>query len=241
MKKPSISIIIPAYNEEKNLAATLKEVLAACKDRFESYEILIVNDCSNDATGMIADELTKKYKTIKVIHNKRNGGLGYSYKKGVKRATKEYITFFPGDNSFPASSIEKLFNEIGKADIIIPYHTNLSIRPFSRQVISRLFTFFVNTLFGLRLRYYNGTAIQRSDIIKSLPIQTNSFAFQVEVLVKLLRSGVSYVEVGIPIQEKKQETSKAFSLKNVVGVAKALAKLFWDVNVASPLLGQKKK
>lgn len=229
--KSSVSIIIPAYNEEQNLAATLQEVVTAAKGALQDYEIIIVNDASADATGMIADNLAREYGHVRVVHNKKNGGLGYSYKQGLANATKQYVTFFPGDNSFPTSSITKLFGEIGKADIIIPYHTNLHIRPLSRQIISRLFTSLVNFMFGLHLRYYNGTVVHKTALIRSLPLATNSFAFQVEALVTLIKKGASYREIGIQIQEKKQGSSKAFKAKNVFGVLKALIVLFWNVRV----------
>src|SRR5712691_6710476 len=99
--KPTISIIIPAYNEEGNISGTVHEVLKALDNRFGGYEILIVNDGSRDHTGEVANALAAENSRIKAIHNSPNMGFGYSYRRGVQAATGDYIGFFPGDDCLP--------------------------------------------------------------------------------------------------------------------------------------------
>ena len=90
----SVSIIIPAYNEEKNLAQTIKFLLDRLNENIISdFEILVFDDNSTDNTGKIADDLAEKYPQIKVIHNPRNMNLGYNITKGFQLATKEYCGF----------------------------------------------------------------------------------------------------------------------------------------------------
>src|SRR3990167_1852980 len=114
----SLSVIIPAYNEEGNIAAAVGEVVRAVNDKLDDYEIIIINDHRNDRTGSIAEELSRGNSHIKVVHNARNMGLGYNYKKGVELAEKEYVVMFPGDNEVLGKSIENMSNLIGKADKI---------------------------------------------------------------------------------------------------------------------------
>ena len=85
--KPTISIVIPAYNEEANLESTVKEVLEALGTRFSDYEILIVNDGSKDRTAMVANSLARENQAIKVIQNQTNLGFGASYRRGMMAAT----------------------------------------------------------------------------------------------------------------------------------------------------------
>ena len=75
MKKPTLSVVVPAYNEEENLSKAVENLLSAVKNKCGDYEILIFNDCSKDKTGVIADKLASKNKKIKAIHNERNRGL----------------------------------------------------------------------------------------------------------------------------------------------------------------------
>src|SRR2546427_11519710 len=92
--KPTVSVIIPALNEQENLAGAVTTVMEAIGDRFRDYELLIFDDGSTDSTGMIADRLAFENQHIRVIHNLRNMGFGYNFNRGVGLARMEYITFF---------------------------------------------------------------------------------------------------------------------------------------------------
>lgn len=233
IKKPSISIIIPCLNEEGNLRGTIEAVKDALKTTgvFSEYEILIFNDGSIDKTGAIADEIKKTEKGVRVIHNPSNMGFGYNYTEGVRLASKEYIIMVPGDNEIPADAIKKVFALAGKADLIIPYTANTEVRPASRRAISWLFVVSINTLFGLRLRYYNGTCVIKTSLLKKCPLKTWGFAYMAAILVRLIKSGASYIETGVDIRPRDTGRSKAFAPKNVVSVFKAVFMLFWDVRV----------
>ena len=233
-KKPSISIIVPCYNEEKNLRGTMESIKEAIEETggFSGYEILIFNDKSTDRTGEVAEEIKKDEKGVKVIHNRRNMGFGYNYTEGVRRAAKEFIMMVPGDNEIPAPAIKKIFSVAGAADIIVPYTTNIEVRPPVRRVISKAFVILFNTLFGLRLRYYNGTCVIKAALLKKVPMTTHGFAYMASILVKLIKSGASFSEVGIEIRHRGAGTSKAFRVKNIASVASEIIKLLWEVRVS---------
>ena len=76
MTTPSLTVVIPALNEEGNVETGVSDILTALGDRFYSYEILIFDDGSTDATGAIADRLAAQNQNIKVIHHEKNRGLG---------------------------------------------------------------------------------------------------------------------------------------------------------------------
>lgn len=229
--KQSISIIIAALNEEGNLAAAVNATLTALGDRFSSYELLIIDDGSTDATGTIADRLAIANPNIKVVHNGRNMGLGYSFRRGIELATKEYIGWFPGDNDMDGKSLEDLLDLIGRADIVVPYMANPWCRPLSRRIISRSFTTTMNVLFGLKLRYYNGPAIHRSKLIKATSANTTGYAFLAEVLVRLIKAGHTWVEVATYHRRREHGISKAFRLKNILSVLMTVWRLVWDIHV----------
>lgn len=239
--KPSISIIVPALNEERNLRPTVETILRSVDDRFSRFEIIIFNDNSSDSTPQIAEELKKSNKNIRVIHNPKTMGYGYNFKKGVELAENEYITIFPGDDDLYEDSILAVFKLIGRADCVISHTTNVPCdRTLMRRIISRCFTIFLNTVFRLNLCYYNGVVIHRADIIKNLPLGTYGFAFQADALTKILRSGHSFVEVGIVLKGRRYGKTKAFKMSNVISVVKTAAGLFWRVYVKERALYNEK-
>jgi len=88
----------------------------------------------------------------------------------------------------------------------------------------------VNLLFALRIKYYNGPVLHKSEIIKSVPLTTSGFAYQIEALVRLLKSGYSYVEVGINIRIRECGTTKIFRIKNLASMANTIIKLFREIH-----------
>lgn len=225
----SLSIIIPAYNEEKNLEAAVKSAITATEGKFNDYEIFIFDDYSQDKTGIIADKLAEANNQIKVIHNKKNEGFAYNYKKGVELSSNDYIFVVPGDNEILEESVSEILSLVGKADIIVPYTINCNVRPLSRRVISFLFTSLINLLFGLKLKYYNGPVVHKKELIKSISIKSKSFAFQAEALVKLIKKSHSFFEVGMYIRNRKYGKSKIFRLNNIIGIFKTIIDLLKEI------------
>ncbi len=232
-EKRTISIIVPCLNEEGNVRAAVCSVKEALSRAgvFADYEILIINDGSTDSTGTVIDSLAANDKRVKAVHNSRNMGFGYSYTEGVRRASMDYIVMVPGDNEIPAEALEKIFSSVGGADVMIPYTANTEVRKPARRALSRLFVIGMNILFGLDLRYYNGTCVIRSALLKKIPMKTWGFAYMASILVRLIRSGAVFTEIGVDIRQRQSGTSKALRPASVLNVLQAVALLFWDVRV----------
>ncbi len=203
------------------------------RDRFGDYELLLFDDGSTDRTGAIMDELAAADpQHVRVTHNATPRNLGGVYKQGIERARMEYLVMVPGDNENPGAAMQGPFDVIGRADIVLPYPVNSAVRGFTRHLVSRVYVGLLNLLFGLRVRYYNGTVIHRTANLKGLSIKTSSFAYQAEILIKLLCAGKSFAEVPIAIEPPKAgRRSRAFRWKNMVQVGRTLCDLFVDIRV----------
>lgn len=232
-KKKGLSIIVPCLNEEGNIRATVRSIKEAVSNAGAviDYEIIIIDDGSTDSTGTVIDSLAAGERRITAVHNGRNMGFGYSYTEGVRRAAKEYIVMVPGDNEIPTEAMEKIFSHAHTADVLIPYTANTEVRKPSRRALSRLFVIGMNLLFGLDLRYYNGTCVIRSSLLKKTPMKTCGFAYMASILVRLIRSGAVFAEIGVDIRQRESGTSKALRPASVFSVLQAVAVLFWDVRV----------
>ena len=226
--KKSISFIVPALNEEKNLALSVKCIENSIDGFNNDYEIIIVNDGSQDKTAKIAESIQATNPRVSVIHHPSNLGLGQAYFSGVYKAKFSYILLVPGDNENGESAIRPLLGFLGEVDIIVPFPANNKERGFARSTISELFTRIVNLLGGLNLKYYNGSVIHDRQLLLSCPLNTSGFGYQAEILVNLIRSGASYKEIPIVlnIRKKNERKTNAFKVKNIVNVGLSLIKIF---------------
>lgn len=224
--RPSLSVIIPAYNEAANILGTLDNVTSAIAAAGLDAEIIVIDDGSRDETAAIVTANAARFPGTRLLMNGRNMGFGATYRNGVNAAAGEYIVMVHGDNAWGAPTLRELFSRVGQADIVIGYTRDMwRSRTFTRTVISKTFTMLVNTITGRGLQYYNGLQIHRADVLKGMTIQSSGFGFQPEVLVKALRQTDTLIEVPMDLREREHGDSKAFRWKNAVDVYHTLRRL----------------
>lgn len=225
----NISIVIPALNEEAVVEGVVRDISKQVAASFTDYEIILIDDGSTDKTGDIMDRLATELPNVRTIRNPCNIGLGSSYQRGLAEARCEYLMMLCGDGGMPATSLPPIFAAVGSADIVVPFVTNLKqIKSPVRYFTSRTYTNLLNILFGQKIKYYNGLPVHRVDLLRQLRINSSGFGFQGEILTKLLRSGCSMTEVGVPGAEMTKN-SNAVSLKGLMNIAKVLTLLVWEV------------
>lgn len=231
----ALSFVVPALNEEGVLESFIEQVVDVSKDKLPCYEIILINDGSSDATGVIMDRLATRHKTVRVLHNERNIGWGASYQRGLKQARCDYVMLLCGDGGLPARSLPPILEQLGRADIVVPYMTNLrKIKSPGRFILSRSYTGLLNLLFGAHLRYYNGLAVHRRDLLQNISITSGGFGFQAEILIKLIKSGCTFIEVGIEGAEEKQQ-SFALRPRNIMSVVRTIIYLLLEISRFVPV------
>jgi len=197
----------------------------------DDYEIILVNDASRDRTLDRMRALAAADPRIHVLDNPVNLGFGGSYKRGAGVATATYVMMLPGDDGFPSQSIAEILSHAGEADLIIPIITNPGARSWLRACASKGFTILLNWMFWLDVGYYNGAVLQRNDLLRTVKITTDSFAYQAEAMVKLLARGATYRHCYVSIQERAAGRSSALSLKNQIAVWKTILHLLVEVGL----------
>jgi dolichol-phosphate mannosyltransferase len=219
----AVTFVVPALNEENNISDAVEQIRRAAAG-LDDYEVVIVNDASTDRTGAIASDLANGDEHIHVVHNARNLGFGGAYKVGVAHAKMPYVIMVPGDNNHPPDGIMPILDRLGEADIVIPYLTNPEIRGYRRKFISDAYTWLLNLIFRLNVPYYNGLVLHRTDMLKTITIETNGYAYQSEALIKLLRHGASSVSVPVKLSHRDNRT-RAFKPRNIARVIKTIWRL----------------
>jgi len=227
----SLSVVVPAYNEAENLEGAVRDALDAAQ-AFDDYEVIIVNDGSEDGTREVADRLAAELAPhVRAIHHSVNRGFAESYQTGLAHAGMAYFTFLPCDHEVTRDSIDNIFGAVGTADLVVPYHGTPWNRAWHRRVLTFVCTTEINVLFGRRLNYYQGPTVYPTALARALPITTHGFFFCTEMLLNALAMGYSYVQVPLTHQERAYGQSKAVKVSNVINAEKTILKLWWSLRV----------
>ncbi|MDP6526120.1 MAG: glycosyltransferase family 2 protein [Kiritimatiellia bacterium] len=226
----TISIAVPARDEEAYLEWSVTTMISVAERHFVDYEIFIYDDGSTDRTGEIADQLAERYERVSAFHNLPAICLGGVVREGLKRARMDFFMYIDGKGATSAEALDLIFASRSEADLVVPCPINRGERPFVRRVLSRMFVGILNTTFGLDLHYYTHLILCRTDMAREVNMRTTSYAFQAERVVKLIKSGRSYVQIGVTDRyDLPARKTKAFKLLNVLGVAAFYLWTVWDV------------
>jgi len=105
-----LSIVIPAYNEERRIGRTLSRVIDYVNRNSIDAEIIVVDDGSTDGTAKLVEDISAKDRRVKIIQNGKNRGKGFSVRNGVRHSSGDYILFTDADNSTPIQEVRKLLS-----------------------------------------------------------------------------------------------------------------------------------
>ncbi len=219
-----LSVIIPAFNEEKRLPKTLNEINSYLSKQNYNYEIIVVSDGSTDRTCEIVENLKSKITNLKIICEKENRGKGYAVKRGMLEAKGKFRLFTDADNSTPISEIEKFWPEFEKgADIVIASRDlkGAILDPpqnLYRRFVGEVFKYLRKIIVGLweiqdtqcGFKCFKGEVAEK--IFPKCKIER--FAFDPEVLILAKKMGYKIKEV--PIYWRNDPNSKIkfkFALK----------------------------
>lgn len=191
----SLSFVIPAYNEEPNVAEALRRASDVCKELNLDYEILLVNDGSRDRTGEIAKSLIGTIPHLRVVENNPNRGYGGALKTGFYAAVKEWIAFAPSDNQFDFKQLRDLMAYADNADIVTGYRAN-DADPFMRRVNRWGWNGLVQLLFGNMTRDIDcGFKMFRREILEHVTLYSDGAMVDTELLAGARARGYKIVEV----------------------------------------------
>lgn len=222
-----LSLIIPAYNEEKRLPKTLTEVDSYLRTRDYDYEILVVNDGSGDKTVEIAKNLIPGIKNLRVTGYNRNQGKGYAVRFGMMEAKGDFRLFSDADNSTSVDQVEKMWPEIEKgADIVIGSRDIKGAvldppQPWIRQMLLgegfKLFRKLVLGLWKIEDTQCGFKCFSKEAAENIFPkCRISRFAFDPEILIIAEKMGYKIKE--IPVYWKNDLESKV-KFKSILKIA----------------------
>ncbi len=211
MKKETVSVILPVYNEEKVLKKSVERIKKVLDKMPNKYEIIISEDGSTDRTAEIAKSL--ECSTIRVLNNRKRKGKGAAIKYAAERAKGNIIIFMDADLASHPSHITNLVKMFDSGAAIVAasrYHKDSRARRTPvRHFASKSFNFLVRIILGSKLKDHQcGFKAFRKNIVLPLidQIEEKKWFWDTELLVRAQRIGLKVVE--IPIEWNEEQDSK---------------------------------
>lgn len=214
-------VIIPTYNERDNVQKIVEKVLSLNN----GFKVLIIDDNSPDGTGVIAGELSQKYNNrVSVIHRSGKLGLGTAYVEGFKYALRNkdigYVFEMDADFSHDPNDLLRLLEGFKGADVVVGSRYTGGIRvtdwDLTRLIVSRMSNIFVYFVTGLKVSDSTaGFVGYRRDVLKTIVLDnldSNGYAFQIEMKYKVNKNGFKIKEIPIIFHGRKEGKSK-FNLR----------------------------
>ncbi len=229
-----ISIVIPAYNEEKRIISTLKKIKDYLEKEDYRYEIIVVDDGSKDRTSKIIKKIKEKDNRISLIHFLKNRGKGAAVKEGVLSAKGRYILFTDSDLSTPIEELDKLLFWVKERDYDIaigsrglPESKILIPQLWYREKMGKIFNIFVRLLVVPEIFDTQcGFKLFRRKIAQHLfhLQRVSNLAFDVEIIYLSKSFGYSVKE--IPVHWINSPQSKVHLLSDSLRMLITLIKIF---------------
>jgi glycosyltransferase involved in cell wall biosynthesis len=195
----SISAVLPAFNEEENIETATTRMADVLRSlNLSDYEVIIVDDGSEDGTGEIADRLAASDPDhIRVFHHRPNRGYAEALKTGFTSARHQLIFYTDSDNQFDVKELKNLLPLIENADLVCGFRI-YRFDPLTRLILSWGFNLLVRIIFRINVRDVDcAFKLFRREVFDKVTIESKKFFVDAEVLAKAKYYGFRMVEVGV--------------------------------------------
>lgn len=225
MTTRGLSVVLPAWNEEAVIARTVQKVVQTLSEVAPDYEVIVVDDGSQDRTGEIADALSAENPHIRVVHNRPNRGYGGALIAGFNAVSKELTFFMDADGQFDIRDITRLLEQIEAADAVLGYRKHRQDAPL-RIVNAWGWKLLMRLLFGLKVRDVDcAFKLYPTSLVRRANVQAQGAMVNTEMLVKLNRLGYRWMEVPVNHYPRAGGKATGANLRVIVCAFKELLKL----------------
>jgi glycosyltransferase involved in cell wall biosynthesis len=224
----SLSVVIPAYNEELLLAEAVNNIADVVQSAVADYEIVIVNDGSVDSTLKIARSLAASQPQVIVVDLPQNLGFGGAVKAGLLQAKKDVVIYFPVDYPITPMDLDIYLHLSMYYDIVIGYRRQRRLEmQWKRRMVSVVFHIILNLLFSLNFYDVNWIhAYKRKDIHAYLA-DSNGVFFAAETLIRATASGYRICGVDVPFVDRTKGVASGAKLSTIIRTGIDVWKFFW--------------
>jgi glycosyltransferase involved in cell wall biosynthesis len=234
---PSVSVVMPMYNEEAYVERAVAGARAALEPMGCEWEIVVVNDASTDRTGALADALARSEPRVRVVHNPVNRRLGGALKAGYAAATKELIFYTDADLPVDMSELPRAVRllEYQQADLLAGYRFDRTSEGTRRAVYTIGYHLLIRLLFGLRIRDVNfAFKLFRRSLLQRFELKSEGSFIDAELIIRATRHGYRILQFGVDYFPRIRGESTLASSGVIITILKEMWTLRRDLESIRP-------
>jgi glycosyltransferase involved in cell wall biosynthesis len=222
-----LTVFFPAYNDAGTIPSMVIGAVIAARRITDDFEVVVVNDGSQDATAEVLDELSRMCPALRVVEHPQNRGYGAALRTGFASATKEFVFYTDGDAQYDPQELAVLWSRMTPdVDFVNGYKISRS-DPLHRVVIGRLYHHTVKRLFGLKMRDVDcDFRLMRRSIFERVHLEKDSGVICLELMKKVHDAGCRIVEAPVHHFHRAYGTSQFFNVRRVARTLFDIMKLW---------------
>jgi dolichol-phosphate mannosyltransferase len=226
-RRPSLSLILPAYNEAAGIAEAVAEADDALARFAGDYEILVVDDGSRDATAVMVAEAMEGRPRVRLLRHAGNRGYGAALRTGFEAARGELVSFTDADGQFDLADLERLTSLADRHPVVVGYRVKRQ-DPWQRRFFSWGYNHLVRRLIGTRVRDCDcALKVFRRDALARLLPESTHFFVNTEMLARARQMGLTVAQVGVRHRPRRHGQSKV-SLADIPRTLAVLLPFWWS-------------
>jgi len=194
---PSVSFVLPAYNEEENIDKAIEDTVAIAARYCSAFEVIVVDDGSSDRTAELVEDHSHRHHQVRLVQHHSNLGYGRALRSGFADARLDFVFYTDADNQFDMDELPLLLAWADQADVVAGFRRERQ-DPFMRRANAWAWNRLVRALFYVPVRDIDcAFKLYRREPLAAVDIESCGAMIDTEIMVKLARRGSAIVEVGV--------------------------------------------
>jgi glycosyltransferase involved in cell wall biosynthesis len=236
----SVTAFFPAFNDAATIPSMVISAVLTLQRVTDDYEVVVVNDGSQDHTGEMLEEMRRLYPRVRIVTHPQNRGYGAALRSGFSAAQKEWIFYTDGDAQYDPRELVELVGAVTpETDVVNGYKIERS-DPLHRIIIGRLYHHLVRFLFGFRLQDVDcDYRLMKRAIFEKVTLHSTSGAICLEMVKKMQDFGYRFAEVPVHHYHRAHGKSQFFNFPRLYRTVAQLTSLWWKLVVKKEHLKQR--
>ena len=221
-----VSVVLPAHNEEENLAEAVREAIAAAEQVSRRQEVIVVDDGSEDATAALATALRAMDDRVRLVRHEHNRGYGCAIRSGLAAARLDWVLLTDADLQFDLSQLTEFVPHTGDAQLVVGYRAKRE-DPLMRRLNARGWNALVQLLFHLPVRDVDAAfKLIRRDALDGVDFVSTGATIDTELLAKASRNGARIVELPVTHRPRLRGEASGANLHVIVRAFREVLKVW---------------